>query len=106
MLVAPTGKSVVDVDQFLGELIEVEPALRIAVDFEPSLADRVDRAIAEIEARPLESGMGSFAKTGLGKSLDQPRTLFASFRVMIDEIRILDAEAELDFAELRRLKPG
>ena len=98
---APGGERIVDVDELLGQLVEVEPALGVTVHFEPSLADRLDRSVTEIEARAFERRMRSLAKARLGKSSFETGSITASFPIMIDEVGLLQPEAELDLAELR-----
>src|SRR5437868_10938300 len=104
MLAPPRRERIVDVDQFFGELVKVEPALRVAVHFEPGSGDRFDRAVAEVEAGPLERGMRRFAEARLRQRLGQRRARFAAVLVLVEETRLLEAEAELDLAELLRLE--
>ena len=54
MLVAPGRERIVDVDELLGEAIEIEPALGVPIDLKPGTGDRLDRTVAEIEPCPLE----------------------------------------------------
>ena len=62
MLVPPAGQRVVDVDQLFGELVKLEPAVGIAIDLEPRCGERLDRAVADVEAGALERRDGSLAQ--------------------------------------------
>ena len=57
MLVPPARKRVVNIHELLGKLVQVEPAIRIAIDFEPGRGDGVFRTVAESETGTLESRM-------------------------------------------------
>jgi hypothetical protein len=65
MLVPPARERVVDVNQLLGELVQFEPALFVAVNQEPGSRERRDRCVADIEARAFQRGDCRFAQAGL-----------------------------------------
>ena len=64
---APARQRIVDVDQFLGELVELEPALAVAIDLGPGRLDRLARAVSKIEAGAGKRGVGLFPQARLGK---------------------------------------
>src|SRR5947209_12093442 len=82
MLVAPRREGIVDIDQLFSELVEIEPTLGVAIDFEPRGGELVDRAAAEVEARALERRGGAVAQAGLGKRRLEPSALGGPRRIM------------------------
>ena len=65
MLVPPARKRVVDVDELLGKLVEIEPAIGVAIDFEPGGRHRLLGPIAEVEAGPLQRSLARLAEAWL-----------------------------------------
>ena len=100
-------KRVVDVDQLLGELVEIEPALGVAIDLEPRRGEGFGRAVAEIEPGALERA-DAMPRAGSARSsaFSSAARSRAAFSIMVEEVRLLEAEAELDLAELLRLEAG
>src|SRR5690242_4174814 len=102
MLVAPAGKRVVDVDQLLGKLVQLEPAVRVAVDLDPGGSERLDRAVADVEPCALERGDRSVAQARLVERRLEARTVVAPFGIMGEVGGVLEPEAVFDLAELCR----
>ena len=97
----PAGEGVVDVDELFGQFVEVEPALGVAVNFQPGRRHGLDRAVAKVEAGAFERGLGCVPQTGLGERGLQPRPLRTALTIMIYEFRLLQSQPELEFAKLR-----
>src|SRR6185369_3102395 len=55
MLLPPGDHRVVDVEELLGQFVEFEPAIRVAIDLEPGSGERFRRLVADIETRTLKS---------------------------------------------------
>jgi len=106
VLLAPSDHRIVNVEQLLAEAIEFEPAVGVAINLEPRARNRFRRTIAEIEAGAFQCAKRRLAKTGFGECQRERSTLRASVRIVIDEIRLLEAEPELDLAELCGLEAG
>ena len=85
MLVPPAGQGIVDIDQFLGQLIEVETAFGVAIDREPRGADRV--AVADREAGAGERGIGLVPQRRLGERGAQPGLPRVAAFLIVEEIR-------------------
>src|SRR5690348_9076294 len=105
MLVPPGGERVVDVDQLLGELVEVEPLLGVAINLEPGAGDRLRRTIAKVESGALQRRQRSFAQARLFERRRESRAVRAALIILVEEIRLLEAEPEFDLAKLLRLEP-
>ncbi len=85
MLVPPAGQRVVDVDQLLGELVKLEPAVGVAIDLEPRRGERLDRAVADVEAGALQRRDGSLAQARRFERMLKPAALSSAFGIMIED---------------------
>jgi len=63
--VTPPGQRIVDIEELLGELVEVEPAVGVAIDLQPRGRQRLVRAVAEVEASTFERRMRGIAEARL-----------------------------------------
>ena len=83
MLVPPPGQRIVDIDQFLGQLVELEPALAVAIDRGPRRRDRLARPVAEVEPGAGKRGIGLVPQARLVERGDQPGVPVAAAFVII-----------------------
>ena len=95
---------IVDIDQLLGQLVEVEPALGVAIDFQPGVADRFLRAIPEVEAGALERGMRRIPQARLVERRLQPGPASLPSVIMSRNCGSLIPSRIFQLAELGRLE--
>ena len=106
MFVPPGRKRIVDVDQLLRQLVEFEPAIGVAIDFQPGGRQRLNRLVLEVEPRPFERSLRGFAQAWFAQRLFEPSAFLAALGIMIDEARVLEPKAILDFAEDAEPRPA
>src|SRR5690348_15343585 len=104
MLVPPHGERVVDVDQLLGEFVQLEPAIGIAINLEPGGGEIPLRPVPEVEAGAGERVRRRFMEARLVERTLEPRPGRGGFVVMLEERRVLETEAIFELAELRGLE--
>ena len=103
MLVPPAGQRVVDIDQFLGQLVEFEIFLRIAIDREPRGLDLVRPFNREAGAG--ERGIGLIPQRRLIERGAEPGLRDGIASMIFEKLRVLDPEPILKLAKLDRLEP-
>ena len=59
---------IVDVDQLFGELVQLEPAVGVAIDLEPGRGERFVGSVAEVEPGALERSDRRLAQARLARA--------------------------------------
>ena len=96
MLVAPARQRIVDVDQLFGKLVQLEPAVGIAIDLKPGRGERLDRAVADVEPGALERGDRRIAQARpLERRLRARAALRGALVIMFEIGRILEPEPDI-----------
>src|SRR5437588_11378678 len=102
MLMSPARQRVVDVHELFGKLVKLIPAIGIAVDLKPGLSERLDRAVADLEARPCQCVDRAIPQARLIQRFLQTCVRGGARIMMFKEARIFEPEAIFELAELRR----
>ena len=101
MLVPPHGERVVDIDELLGQLVQLEPAVGITVHLHPSGRARLDGPVANAEAGAHERIGSDIAQARLVERRLQPRALRGALVIMVEKDGILQPQPIFELAELR-----